>query len=281
MSSHGRQSETPTLMGGIILPNDQVGMDPAAFDNVVRGKGAPLIHYRAIRCPVGLVDPSDVRRTHDDHSGCSNGFIFKAMGRVTTTLTSNATELKKLDMGDLDGSSIVAVFPRFYDGTEETPLQKRVLIRPFDRFFLEQQDLLTGTWDLTSRRLDGAPDRLEFPAVQVEHLVDSAAAWYFAGKDFDLNAIGDIVWRDTKGPTAGTVYSVWYQYRPFYVVERLLHELRLFPTVDYVQTDKIVMERIGFGAVLQREYIHRTQKADAAAPDPQKQQAAPPDLDSA
>lgn len=274
-------NNTPTLFGGIILPNDQAVADPAAFDTTIRGKGAPLIHYRAIRCPVGLVDPSDVRRTHDDHSGCSNGFIYKPMGRVTTTLTSNSAEVKKLDLGYIDGSTILAVFPRFYDTDVNNTIEKRVLIRPFDRFYLEQQDLLTGTWDLTKRRLDGKPDRLEFPAVNVEHLVDSGNNWYYANKDFDLNSIGDIIWRDTKGPAGGIVYSVWYQYRPFYVVERLVHELRLFPTTDYVQTDKVIMERLGFGAVLQREYVHRTEVQDDLAPDRMKRQAQTPDLDSA
>lgn len=265
------------MSGGVILPDEQVGLDPAAFDNVVRGKGAPMIHYRAIRCPVGLIDPSDIRRTHSDHVGCSNGFIYKPIGRVLATLTSNASEVKKLDMGFIDGSTIMAVFQRFYDSDPD----KRILIRPFDRFYLDQKDLVTGTWDVTQRRLDGLNDRLEFPAIKVEHLVDSAGIWYYQNIDFDLTSNGDLAWRATKGPTAGTVYSTWYEHHPYYVVERLIHELRLYPVADFVETDKIVMERLGFGALLQREFLHRTQTPDDQAPDKQNQQLLPPDLDSA
>jgi hypothetical protein len=276
VSRERRDSSDPAaLNGGIILPDEQVGMDPAAFDNTVRGKGAPLIHFRAIRCPVGLVDPNDVRRTHDDHTGCSNGFIYKAIGRVTATLTSNATEVRKLDIGFLDGSTVMAVFPRFYDSDPN----KRVLVRPFDRFYLEQEDLLTGTWDVAKRRLDGNNDRFEFPSVQVEHLVDSDGVWYLQNHDFDLTPSGDLAWRAGKGPSIGTVYTAWYQYRPYWLVDRLVHELRLFPTHDFVETDKVKMERLGFGAVLQREYVHRTQTPDDQAPDKQNQQKLPPDLD--
>jgi hypothetical protein len=248
--------------GGVILPDEHIGMDPDAFDTVVRGKGAPLIHYRAIRCPVGLVDPTDVRRPHADHAGCSNGFIYKAMGRVTATLTSNSTDKKNEDFGYFDGSTIQATFPRHYDSNEN----RRVLVRPFDRFYLEQEDILTGTWDLTQRRLDARADRFEFPAVKVEHLIDSAAVEYHQFTDFDLTPAGDLAWRVGKGPAVGTVFTVWYEYRPYWYVERLVHEIRLFPTHDFLSPDDIKMERLGFGAVLQREYVHRTQTPDVLAP---------------
>jgi hypothetical protein len=275
MAPATKQPRLGVLDGGIMLPSEQMGMDLESFDNVVRGKGVPLIHHRAMRCPVGLIDPTDVRRIHEDHSGCSNGFLYKAIGRVTTTLTSNAAEIKRQEFGWFDGSTVMATFPRYYDSDGD----KRVLIKPYDRFYLEQQDLLTGTWELTKRRLDGAPDKFEFAIVQVEHLIDSCQKEYFQHIDFDILASGDLSWRDGKGPNVGSVYTAWYQYRPYYYVERLIHELRLYPTADYLSPEEVRMERLGFGAVLQREYVHRTQTPDDQAPDKQKQQKQLPDID--
>jgi len=270
-----RQPEKPAILdGGVILPSEQMAMDPSALDNVVRGKGAPLIHFRALRCPVGLVDPTDVRRPHPDHSGCSNGFLYVSIGRVTASLSSNATQQEKRDYGWYDGSTIVAVFPRFYDSDPA----KRVLVKPYDRFYLEQEDLLTGTWDLTQRRKDGHADRLEFPAVQVEHIIDSQSRRY-GPEDFEIIEAGDIQWKSNRGPALGQCYSIWYQYRPYYIVERLIHELRLFPTHGFVDTNEIKMERLGFGAVLQREFVHRTQTPDDQAPDKQNRQKLPPEDD--
>jgi hypothetical protein len=244
--------------GGIVLPNEVVGMDLEAFDNVVRGKGVPCIHHRAMKCPVGMIDQDDIRKPHADHIGCSNGMLYTPIGRVTVTMTSNSTELRNLDMGFYDGSSCLATFPRFYDSDPN----KRVIIRPYDRIYFEQEeDMFVGTWEVTARRLDGRDDQMEFPIVQVENLVDSSGTKYKQGIDFDLSG-GNIKWRDNKGPELGTVYSVWFLHVPFYYVDRLIHEIRLFPTRNFVDPSQLKMTRLGSGAVLQREYVYRTQHPD-------------------
>ena len=273
--SHNKPQEPTILGGGIILPNEQMGLDVTALDNVVRARGVPLIHMRAIKCPVGLLDPSDMRRTHEDHAGCSNGFLYYPQGRVTATLTSNATQLERLDVGFIDGSTIMATFPRYYDSDPD----KRVMVRPFDRFYIDQADILTGTWVVTRRRMDDNNDRLEFPAVQVEILVDSNNVSYFQNIDFDL-VKGDIAWRSGKGPDVGTVYSCWFQHVPFWYCERMLHELRLWPEPYFLDTNNIHLERSGSGAILVREYAHRTETPDENAPEKTKdKQGLPPDID--
>ena len=50
-----------------------VSFDPDAFDDALRAQGVQYVHWRAMRCPVGLTDRYSERRVHDDHSGCSNG----------------------------------------------------------------------------------------------------------------------------------------------------------------------------------------------------------------
>jgi hypothetical protein len=250
------------LDGGIMLPKEQMGMDVSAFDTLIQGKAVPLLHHRALKCPIGLNDPQDVHRHHHTGCGCSNGMIYRPIGRIYATLTSNQEDLQKLDIGYVNGASVVATFTRFYDSDHT----KRAIIKPIDRFYLEQEDIWTGTWSVIARRRDELPDRLEYPAIQVEHLVDANNQWYHQNIDFDLNAEGDVVWRADKGPQIGSVYSIWYLYRPHFYVAQLIHEIRLFPSRNFEDCSQVSMERIGICAVLVREYIHRTNTPDNTAP---------------
>jgi hypothetical protein len=255
--------KTPDTVLSVLLPKDAITLDAVAFDDLCHNVGVRMVHYRAIKCPVGMTDENDNRRTHDDHEGCSNGFIYKAIGRVTTMFTSNSADPRKLDEGFFDGSTVAVTFPRFYDSDPT----KRVLVRAYDRFYLDEApDILTATWDITHRRNDGLPDRVEFPVLKADHVVDSNGVWYKQGYDFDLPN-GAIVWRANHGPALGTVYTVWYEYVPFWYCQRLVHEIRVIPAPDYMDASKVSIERLSFGAVLQREYIFRNQQNDAQSPD--------------
>jgi hypothetical protein len=167
---------------------------------------------------------------------------------------------------------VVITFPRFYDSDDT----KRVMVRPFDRLYLEEEDLLVAIWDKTHRRNDGLPDRVEFPVVKVDHLVDANLAWWTAGTHFDL-VDGNIVWREGQGPAAGTVYSVWYEYHPYWSVDRLIHEIRVTPVPDYVDGNLVAMERMAYAAMCQREYVYRAQQRDDQAPSNRGRQQRGPD----
>jgi hypothetical protein len=251
-----------------LLPNEAVTLDATAFDNLVHNQGVRFVHYRAMKCPVGLTSPDDIRRTHADHSGCSNGFVYVAKGRVTSLFLGNHTELRKFDAGIADGSSVVVTFPRFYDETES-----RILVRPYDRFYLEEEGVTTGTWDVMKRRADGHNDRPRFPAVRVHEILDSNGRWWDSTA-FDI-VDGDIRWKDLKGPPPGTVYTAWYEYKPYWLVDKLVHEIRVIPVADYMDANKVGMERLSFGAVLVREYVHRDQAVDDQAPQSTRQQLPP------
>jgi hypothetical protein len=255
-----------------LLPLEAVELDAGAFDHLVRTKGVKFVHHRAIPCPVGLTDEHDLHRTHADHSGCSNGFIYKPIGRVTSVFTSNSTDPRKLEEGYYDGSTVVVTFPRFYD----EPADKRVMVRPLDRLYLEEEDLLVAIWDKTHRRNDGMPDRVEFPIKHVEHLVDSNGAWHEEGIDFEV-VDGCIVWLAGKGPAPGTVYTAWYTYRPYWYVDRLVHEIRVTPVPDYMDASLVAMERLAYGAVLHREYVYRNQQNDDQSPSNKGRQQRAPD----
>lgn len=271
MASGNKARETGSLLY-TGLPDEMTTLDVVAFDNLIRGRGVKFVHHRALACPVGLQDENDVHRTHADHSGCSNGFQFIAIGRVTAVFTSNATDPKMAPEGFYDGSTVVVTLPRFYDSDPE----KRVMVRPFDRLYLEEEDLHVGTWDKTHRRSDGLPDRVEFPIVKVEHLIDSNGAKWVHGTHFDI-VDGNLVWREATGPAPGTVYSAWYTYRPFWYVDRLVHEIRVTPVPDYMDGNLVAMERMAYGAILHREYVYRNAQADSVSTGDKKRRQRAPD----
>lgn len=246
----------------VLMPHESVSMEAAAFDVFVNNYGIRLIHLRALPCPIGLQSSNDIRRTHDDHSGCSNGFIYQPIGRVTAFFLSNQTQVRKLDMGFIDGSTVSVTFPRFYDSEPD----HRILVRPYDRFYLEEESVTTAATNLMSRRTDALPDKPAYPALRVHQLIDSTGKRYAQGVDFIVQG-GDIVWANGLGPNPGQVYSIWYEYQPYWYCERLIHEIRIIPTKDYVTGSFLRNERLSFAAILNREYIHRDSRNDLSSPD--------------
>ena len=128
------------------------------------------------------------------------------------------------------------------------------------------------------RRQDGRADRPSYPALAVHLLVDSDGVPYLQGQDFVLDH-GDIAWQPGRGPAAGKVYSTWYEYQPYWYVDRLVHEIRVVPTRDFVNTHQIRSERLSFAAILNREYVHRDKRPDLLSPDIGGRQQQVPDLD--
>ena len=56
---------------------EAITLDADAFDDLINSQGAMFEHWSAMRCPVGMVDKHDtMRRPHEHHENCSNGFIY-------------------------------------------------------------------------------------------------------------------------------------------------------------------------------------------------------------
>jgi hypothetical protein len=242
-------------------------MDALAFDNLLKSNGLQLVHYRAMRCPGGLVDIDDIRRPHQDHAGCSNGFLYKRQGTITTLMTSNSTDPRFQDIGILNGSTIQVTFPRFYDDPQET----RIYVLPFDRFFLTDSSILTAEWQLVRAHETGS-DRTRFPVAKVQNIIDSTLAEY-GPETYDIVG-GQIVWRSNQGPPPGIVYTIWYEYQPYWYVAMLHHEIRVVGTRDYI-TGEAKVSRMPFSAMLTRENVFRNEENDPQAPQSIRQQAGP------
>ncbi len=224
-----------------------------AFANLVADYGVKLVHYRALPCPVGLVDEHDPRKSHHRHHGCSNGYIFERAGECTCVFQGNGTSTQLLDTGILYGSTVQVTFPPTYDDTDEP-----VVVAVQDRIELaDPQGYVTG-----QQRFKAAPtgvDALQFPAEKVQMLFDRNGERY-TESDFNIHE-GAINWKGTRRPAPGTICSVRYLYLPFWYVEKLLHEIRVAPTLD-PSTYQRTIERFPYSAILARENVARTEESD-------------------
>jgi hypothetical protein len=210
-------------------------MDADAFDDALRSQGAQFIHWRSMGCPQGMVNKDDTtRHTHADHSGCSNGYLYKCMGPITGLFTGNSSETQFQDPGAVDGSTVQVTFARDYDNKPG----KMAYFSYADRFYLAEDSILYPHWEIMEYSVQGV-DKLRFPATEVEHLIDSQMREYHQGVDFMLRD-GNIVWVPGRGPgmdpdadgQRGRVCSVWYLYRPYWYLERLGKTARIIQTED-------------------------------------------------
>jgi len=255
------------------IPSTQISLDIPAFDELIRSQGVRLIHYRAIRCPVGMIDIGDNRRPHPDHEGCSNGFLYTKIGAVTGLLSGNSKNKRLEDIGFWDGSTAQVSFPTTYDDCD-----KQFYICPFDRFYLDESKLLVATWQQFIHHSSGK-DRLKFPVVCVDDpgVVDARGERYQQDQDFEIRD-GQLVWTGVRRPAAfvdagpglgastdrGAVCGVWYRYRPYYYCAQVLHDLR----VTQVQNDfdgTRSIQRLPQAAVLHREFLPQNSDADSDA----------------
>ncbi len=236
--------------------------DPIAFDEAIRFHGTRLIHFRGMKCPVGLVDQYDIRRPHEDHSGCSNGYIYTEAGAVTCLFTGNTEEYRDNDMGFIDGSSVQVTSPRFYDDSD---VEMEVL--PFDRFYCADEAITVPNWQLVESSESGT-DKLNFPATSVIDVMDANGKRYGAG-DYVLSN-GMVVWMGDRpgydaGADRGVVYSIRYRYRPFWYCHRLIHQLRIAQVETPLERITIRMPQY---FVLQRENVFENEERDDQAPEP-------------
>ena len=260
-----------------VFVDNQVEFDPQAFDDAIRAHGCSFIHWRGMRCPVGLVDQFDIRRPHDDHSGCSNGFIYTIAGKVTCLFTGNNMQPQVQETGVLDGSSVNVTLPRTYDD-DGCPLY----IAPFDRLYLAEESIVVVDWHLQEVNITGI-DKLNHPAVKVQDLMDSRGVRYTEGQDFEVRA-GKIVWLEggarpivDSDSESGPIYAIRYLYRPYWYVKRFEHEVRVAQVNDDQGIRRTI--RMPQSISLIREYVFENEAhdPDAAMPDSARQVKGPRD----
>jgi hypothetical protein len=263
------------------FPSDAVSFDPDKFDELIRTQGVDMVHYRAMPCPVGMIDADDVRHPNDHHENCSNGFVYKCAGRVICSFISNSKESRQLDLGRMDGSTVTVTFPRFYEKEREGAPDVRVMPCPFDRVYLSDEKIDVPTWERFNVSETGV-DKLRFPIVCLIDIMDSNGVSYSQGTDF-IVAGGKIQWLN-GGPgidpvtKKGRVCSVRYTYRPFWYVQRMVHEIRVAQVENEWTGDRETM-RFPQQMVLQRELVFENVQRDQKAKETPRTARAPNDSD--
>lgn len=256
------------------LPDAAVSFDIEQFDNAIRSHGVTFVHWRAMRCPVGMIDENDSRRPHEDHSGCSNGFLYTRAGEITCLFSGNSSQPQFSELGVLDSSTVTITLPPRYDDNGE-PLY----IAPFDRLYLKEESIVVPDWQLF--RSTGSLDKLRFIAVTVQDLVDAGNNRY-DGQDFSVDQ-GSIRWIGSRRPAVdpitgqGSVCSVRFTYRPYWYVKSMIHEVRVSQAEDPVTGERRIF-RMPQSAQLQREFVFEKNSRDELAPDQARQVKAPDHL---
>lgn len=234
------------------MSQEVVHADPEAFDMLLASNGVVMQHFRAIKCPLGVEDRFDVR-SHDNHSNCSNGFIYKLANEVTVAFSGNSSHSILEDMGVLDGSSAVVSIPRTYDNSEE-----EVYVQHYDRFFFKDVQTTTVTTQTVEAHITGT-DRLQYPVTKVELVIDMNGIEY-GPDDYEIKN-GCLVWTNPQRRPQfdpklqrGQTYSIRYRYQSFYYVKNIIHEVRVQRTYDHAKQEDVVV-RLPYQVLLQREYV--------------------------
>lgn len=257
--------EQPFPQGSNIIadiPTVDISFDEEAFDRTIRSQGVRVEHLRALRCPIGMIEKGDYRAPghgaeHADHK-CHNGFLYRSAGTVYASFLGNSKNSKIADIGRIDGSTVTSSMTRFYEGTE-TP----VTLAVFDRIKLaDKHDITVVNWEVIETHPTGT-DRLRFPAVEVEFVIDANGKEYTQGQDFRL-VDGDIRWINSPGYDPrlrkGVLYSVRYKYEPFYYVAQLIHEVRVAQK-ENKYTGERKIKRMPYNVVLKREINFENDRA--------------------
>ncbi len=267
-------AKSPETSYPMIFPSQAVSFDPEAFDELIRTQGVQLIHWRSMRCPVGMVDPDDVlRRPHEHHQDCSNGFVYTLAGTVTAGFQGNSSQAQFIDAGQLDGSTVQIVLPRFYDDKPDI----EVAVVQFDRMYLKEEAITVVDWHTFAHNISGI-DKLQFPVVHVTDLMDSHGNLYREDVDFEVRG-GKLHWgsrRPGVDPKTqkGVVCSARYSYRPFWYVKSLMHEVRVAQIEDEFGGRSV--HRMPQAALLQRERFFEKEQNDPEAPNSSGRQHAGP-----
>jgi hypothetical protein len=247
----------------IKIPEEVVDFDQDAFDNLVKRVGVPLIHYKAIRSPVGMASRDDIRKPNGDITGTnSGGFIYRRAGVITGLFTNVNNSNRNMDLGEADGSTVEVTLPRFYDDAPETSVRA---VR-YDRMYLHDPRITVSDWQIFTTHETGY-DRLTYPVVDVELLVDSYGDEYDSKNDFVIWN-GQLKWVG-KRPPANTVCSIRYQYRPYWYVSRLIHEVRVTNRENVLGERETI--RMPIRVTLQREYVFESDTNNPEAPQDSRQ----------
>lgn len=265
----GPRARIPRKPEGTQIPINeyeyQISFDSKAFDDYIKSQGVWVTHYRAIPDPRGMASRGDNRDILNIRPQDSDGFIYKKAGDLQVTFTLNSKQVSQDPLGEMSFSMAYITLPRYYPGTKE-----EVLVHPWDKFYLKDIEIRVVNLQFLESRKEGV-ERLQYPAVRVELLVDANGIWYESDKDFEITSDGNIKWLGQKRPGwnintgKGTVFAIRYRYTPYFIVSRLIHEIRVSQVTDPLTYNRN-LERMPYQVEVVREIVFRDVNSNPGSP---------------
>jgi len=240
----------------------QQSFDKDAFNALIRGQGVAVTHYRAMPDPSGMASRGDTHAAQSKRQS-SDGFLYKAVGTMMVFFSNNTSEFNVQIEGMIKHDSAVITMPEKYEDLEED-----ILIAPYDRLYIKDIEMRVVHTQYVESNTTGT-DRLQYPATHVEWLTDSDGIEYKAGQHFEITEEGFIKWTSQERPgfnpktLRGTIYAIRYRYTPYFIIARLLHEIRVSQVTDPATFER-KLERMPYQALVIREHVLSDENRDPA-----------------
>lgn len=278
--NYGPRRRQPRAPQGQQRPILQTPVQPSfdinAFRNAIKSHGIRIVHFRAVPDPSAMSSRGD-NRAVDGTRQSSDGFIYEEAGTCQALFMGNSDEERVMSEGVIEYSSAYITLPEYYEDKPDCP----ILVMPWDRFFLKDIEIRVAGRQTIEASSTGL-DRLQFPATCVESLIGADGVKYEEKKHFELTKDGHIKWISQVRPgwnmdlNRGRVYSIRYRYTPFFVCQKLLHEIRVSQITNPATYQRSV-ERMPYQILVLRENVFQdTNNTEPKDGDDPRFQAAPP-----
>ena len=267
-----RQGRKPQGLQQVMkATQNQVSFTPGAHDFMIRSHGIRLVHLRAIPDPRGMTSKGDNHAVGGGGQRSQDGFIYKEVGILRAFFSNNSDNVTQESVGQMVGAAAYLTLPEFYESESGDSLKDPVLVHPYDKFYLKDIETRVVTHEFVEANSIGI-DRLAYPATCVEHLIDSDGIEYCEGIHFKITngngeEGGNIEWISQKRPGwnvhigKGKIYSIRYRYTPFFIVNRIIHEIRVAHITDLANNNREV-RRMPYEVQILREFVFKDRNRD-------------------
>lgn len=245
-----------------------IGFNLKAQEKFVKDHGVVFEHYSAIPSPIGLKDRGDYRRPDSLDTFSSNGFIYRKTGEFDGVMVSNQKNKQPTEGGLYDHSVARLILPKYYcDG------KTAISLLPGDRVYIKDIEVSVANYQKVNYSINNV-DYLQFPATDVEVLIDSRNIEYKCGIDFEITDEGNIKWLSNNPGVdpqtgSGRVYGIRYKYKAFFYVDQLINEIRITN-----EGDSSSPVRMPIHVSIQREYVYhnkiRSEQNESIVEEPRK-----------
>lgn len=272
LGPRGRQGRKPQGLQQVMqATQNQVSFTAGAHDFLIRSHGVRLVHLRAVPDPRGMTSKGDNHAVGGGGQRSQDGFIYKEVGILRAFFSNNSDNVSQEAVGQMVGAAAYLTLPEFYESESGETLKEPVLVHPYDRFYLRDIETRVVTHEFVESNSTGI-DRLAYPATCVEHLIDADGIEYCEGIDFKITEGlsdngGNIQWLGQKRPGwnteigKGKVYSIRYRYTPFFIVNRIIHEIRIAHITDLATNNREV-RRMPYEVQVLREFVFKDRNRD-------------------